>query len=216
MKSRETLKSIRLLLVVGFLAAAPFSIAQSRSRRGAAASDSGRPAVVLRKLTGTGSRSVIRTPSYDTTYGRGSKAAKEWGIVQVEYDSYPEWIDELTITFHALSLEADGSKEYALYRRDVRYMDIKEGREHLAAVYLRPSALLRFGEVVAVAVEFSIDGRIVAGETDTVGGVSLPNDWWKNPAVLKSDLVKRRDGYMLNRAESPFAYVAIDDYEAIK
>lgn len=217
MKGRETHRFLQLLLCMACL----FPLSRALGQRGrltADREDEGRqrPPLVIRDLDGTGSRATVRTPSYDSSYGRGSKPAREWGRLQAEYDSYPEWIDEMTVTFYAMSLNEDGERNYSLYRRDVRYMDIKEDREHLAVVYIRPSALERYGEIVAVAVEFVIDGEIVAVDADSTMGKSLPSDWWKNPRVVKSELVTRRDGYMLSRKESPFAFVAIDDYEVIK
>lgn len=219
MKRRITLQSIRFLLSMAFVLSVSDGLAQYERRGGAstAAPQDQRLPVAIKDLLGTGRRDVVGTPLYTTSYGRGNNAAKEWGIVRVEYATSPEWIDEMMISFYALSLDADTrEKKYTFYQRDVRYMDVEQGRTHLAAVYVRPSALLRFGQIVAVAVEFSIEGKIVATKSESTMGKNLPEDWWKNPLVVKSELVDKREGYMLNRAESPFAYVAIDDYEAIK
>jgi hypothetical protein len=176
-----------------------------------------RPVVSVRRLTGTGNRAEVLTPYYDSSYGRSSRPAREWHRILVEYDSYPDWIDDLTIAFYAISVRADGGQNrYTYYRREVRYMDIERDTGHRAVAYLRPSAVERYGDVVAAAVEFIVDGEVVAMESDSRLRDALPPDWWKNERVVKSELVTIREGYLLNRLESPFAYVNIDDYEAIK
>jgi len=138
-------------------------------------------------------------------------------MISAAYETQPEWIDELTVTFYVLSLvNSQGKTAYSLYRRDVRYMDVKRGRDHIADVYLRPSALERYGEVVAVGVEFTVKGEVVAELGESSLGNQIPAKWWKDPKIVKSEVVTQRDGYLLTRVESPFGWINSDDYEAIK
>ena len=41
-------------------------------------------------------------------------------------------------------------------------------------------------------------------------------DWYKNDAVLQSEFVKVRDGYLLDRASTPFDLVNSDTHEVIR
>ncbi len=171
----------------------------------------------VRKLAGLGKKSRVFTPSFTTDVGRGVNRSREWQAVTVTYDTAPEWIDELLIQFFVLSVIRDPETKrnvYSLYRTTVRYIDVEQGRNHTAAVFLRPTALLRHGEPVAVAAVFTLDGEGVAEVSDE--GSKLPEKWWQNPLVTDSDAPPVRDGYLLDRAKSPWALINSDDYEVIK
>lgn len=177
----------------------------------------GKSPIAIRRIHGLGRKGIVLTPQFQTSVARGAKPPREWGMVMVQYESAPEWIDELTVTFYAMSvINKDGKNAYSLYRRDVHYMDVARDRDHLADVYLRPSALERYGEIVAVAVEIQVKGEVVAELGETSMGAQIPAQWWKDPKVVKSEVVTPREGYMLNRMESPFGWINSDDYEAIK
>jgi len=189
-----------------------------RSRPGGAVRRPAAPGDIVRikRLTGLGGQSKIETPTYRTDVQRGAKPAKTWAKLTTTYDTAPEWIDELTIQYHAMAAKRQGSvKTYTIYKATVRCFDIEEGRGHASAVYLRPAALKRFGELVAVAVEISHKGKVIASQSE-IGGLRLPADWWKNPQVTNLEGVTVREGYLLNRAETPFAFVNVDDYEYIR
>lgn len=176
-----------------------------------------RPAVVARKITGVARRDRVMTPQYSTSVSRGTEPAREWGAVALQYETQPEWIDELTVRFFVLGvIPKDGRNAYSFYRREVTYIDVKKGRNHVADMYLRPSALERFGLVAAVAAEIVVNGEVVAQLSESSMGDQIPPDWWKNEKVLKSESMTIRDGYLINRHESPFAYINVDDHEAIK
>jgi hypothetical protein len=201
-----------------------YAQAVPRGRAGVARPDDGQvgaPAagkVQIRRLLGVGSRGRVFTPVYNTNVGRGTRPARQWGSVTVVYETTPEWIDEMTITYYAMSLDkTSGENKYSLYRKEVPYMDIARDRNHTGVVYIRPSALERFGEIVACAVEIRIDNEVVAQQGESSMGGALPDEWWKDQRVIgRSDLVTIRDAHILNRIESPFAFINIDDYEAIK
>jgi hypothetical protein len=171
----------------------------------------------VRKLTGLSTKSRVFTPSFSTDVGRGVNRAREWQAVTVTYDTAPEWLDELQIQFFVLSVMRDPETKrnvYSLYRNTVRYIDIEQGRNHMAVVFLRPTALLRHGEPVAVAAVFSLDGKVVEEVSDEE--TKLPEKWWKNPLVTDSEATTIRDGYLLDRSKSPWALINPDDYEVIK
>lgn len=169
------------------------------------------------KLVGLGKKARMFTPSYSTDVGRGIQRAKEWRTVLVTYDTAPAWIDELLIQFYVLGMTRDPETNrnvYSFYKMAVRYRDIAEGRDHMARVYLRPAALERYGEPVAVAAVITLEGEVVAEISEEPA--KLPADWWKNPLVTDSKATTTRDGYLLDRSKSPWALINTDDYEVIK
>jgi hypothetical protein len=171
----------------------------------------GGAAIRLRELTGIGPRSLVRTPIYSASISGGRAAAREWGELTVQFDSDPEWIDELSFQYFAL-LYSRVNKEYTLLKGAVTYVDVARGRGHLSSAYIRPNTLLRYGDVVAVAVEVLLKGETVTtvSEGKMADKQPLPVEWWKNAKLAP------KDGYILNRTQTPFAFINVDDYEAIK
>jgi len=166
----------------------------------------------LRKFSGVGRACLVKTPIYQTTVPRSATQEQDWHQVTVTYDTAPEWLDEVVFQYHVLSLHTvEGKRKFNLYRKAVRYIDIKKGRNHNSTVFLRPSTRERYGDVVAAAVEVMVGGKVVA--TEKAESMPMPDVWWKNPAVTESADLTVRDGYLLDRANSPFALINIDDYE---
>ncbi|NQT92574.1 MAG: hypothetical protein HQ559_07430 [Lentisphaerae bacterium] len=203
-----------LLLLLGFCLDCPAQYARPGGavRRPAATDE----IVRIKRLTGLGGQSKVETPTYRTDVQRGAKPAKMWVRLTTTYDTAPEWIDELTLQYHAMAAKKEGPvTRYTIYKATVRCFDIEAGRGHASAVYLRPAALKRYGELVAVAVEITHDGKIVDSKSE-ISGLRLPPDWWKNPQVTDREGVTVKEGYLLNRAETPFAFVNVDDYEYVR
>ncbi len=171
----------------------------------------------IRRITGVGPRARVATPVYQTSMGGGVRRPQDWHVVSVTYDTAPEWIDDLTVQFYVLSMRPDPVTRqnlYSLFRKTVRYGDVERGRDHRAVAFLRPAALKRFGDVVASAAVFSLDGRVVAEPSEQ--SVNLPELWWRNPLVVDNPALTVREGYLLNRNESPWMLVNPDDYEVIR
>jgi hypothetical protein len=112
-------------------------------------------------------------------------------------------------------IKVNGVDAFSFYQKSVKYVDIEKGRAHMSTVFLRPSAVKRYGKVIASAVEIFIDGDKVAEKSVSSLKV-LPEKWWTNAQVTESAAVTSRDGYLLDRSETPFAFVNVDDYEVIK
>jgi hypothetical protein len=200
------------------------SYAETRSvrsgRPGTHTAEPSSPEVVrIRKLTGLNREGVARTPEYQQNSGIPSiKRPQDWVEIKLEYDTKPAWIDELSIQFFVLTeYEVKGKFLYVLNRKTLRSTDVEQANGHLASVYLPPNAVKRYGYPTALAVEVSIDGKVVAtlaqlGEKK----LKLPADWWKNDTVVKGEGVSLRDEGLLTRDRSPFALTAIDDYEVLR
>jgi len=198
-------------LVGAFLVAVVFDAA-AQARAGAEPRMAGASGPVrLREISGIGTRGLVRTPEYNSSVSRGRTAARSWAEILVQFDTDPDWVDELQFQYYVL-LYSRQTREFLFLKGNVTHMDVARGRGHLSAMYVRPAALERHGDVVAIAVE-----AVLKGETVTVGsegrlpqGMTLPAEWWKTTKLVP------RDGYLLNRNQTPFAFVNYDDYEVVK
>ncbi|NQU39675.1 MAG: hypothetical protein HQ523_06960 [Lentisphaerae bacterium] len=207
--------TLTLVISLASVLVAGHGLGQQRPAAGAVEAEDARDVLRLRKLVWQGAQAKVKTPEYRTTASKGVTVPGEWWQFTVEYDTKPEWIDDLTFQFYVLGVGVvEGKKAYSFYSARVSYIDIKEGRGHKATVFLRPNTVERYGEPAAFAVEIYHNGQMVLQETEAATKVSKL--WWKDPQVIDSPLVSKRDGVLLNRARSPFAYVDVDAYETIK
>ena len=173
----------------------------------------------IRKLLGVGRSGQEKTPEYKTSVARGIKPAADWAQITVTYDTTPKWIDELVIQYYVLTMIVEeGKTVYSFFKATVKYVDVEKGRDHQGSVYLRPSVLKRHGNVVAAAVEISHEGKVIQtrSEVDSESGVKEEKWWADDSKVMKSPMVTPRDGYLLDRSQTPFALINIDDYEVSK
>jgi hypothetical protein len=186
--------------------------AKKSGASGDAAGDLTLEDIKVRKLIGLGTQSLVKSPEFRVSAMRGIKPLGDWAQITLKFDTTPEWIDELTFDFFALA--KDSRDQFSFYKGSVRYVDIEKGRDHLAVMYVRPSTLKRYGQLVAVGVEVISKGKTIAAMSDPApkeGNVA--DAWWKQD--MKSS-VTPRDGCLLDRSQSPFALISIDDYEVIK
>lgn len=167
----------------------------------------------VKKYFGLGRQCLIKTPVYNTSHGRTPGQEQEWFRIAVQYETSEDWLDNVVFQYYVMAVKKEqGQEVYSLYKKTVRYGDVAKGKAHLSDVFLRPVALKRYGDVVATAVEILVDGKTVATEQDS--SIKLPEKWWDDQNVLKVAIV--REGYLLDRSQSPFALLNIDDYEVIR
>ncbi len=205
MKLRLDFSKVLVVLVCGVVLSTGVAVAQqARGRAGI---------LRVRSFVGVGNKNLVRTPEYRSSVARSANRAQMWQCLAISYDTAPEWIDEITVRYYAMSLTKEaGAVAYTVFKTSVRYADIKAGTKHLGVAYLHPKAIDRYGDVVAVAVEILNQGEVIA-ERSEIKGKSIPQDWWKNATVMDSPSVKTKEGYLLSKGDSPFALVNIDDYE---
>jgi hypothetical protein len=157
--------------------------------------------VKIRKIT---PNSKVATPEYKLLTGQVMSQTRNWFQVLVDYDTSPEWMDDLTFTYYIVCESKTGATKFTLFRGEVTYVNIQKGK-HRSDMYLHPSTIARYGVVQRVGVVISSQGRVLAME-------SLPSTgsprWWEQ--------LTPQDGYVLNRMQTPFAMIYFDDYEAIK
>ncbi len=179
------------------------------------------------------------TPSYTSTINmsrKGRGRVRQWALFEVTYETAPAWLDEVEFNYTVMLRRPTekNTDEYSIFRASVKYLDVAgalnplnaNGGVHQSCVVLHPNAFTRYGDerdgatrgVVAIVLEISVDGRVMATESEVAAPyrTKIPADWWKNPQVLNSDAVKMRDGYLMDRSKSPFAMINPDDYEMVK
>jgi hypothetical protein len=165
----------------------------------AAASGASTDIIRIRKLT-PGSE---KTPIFKTAVqGQGFARQTDWWRVVVEYETAPEWTDELEFTYYAYMKDQSNKNAPVMFRATVTYVNIAKGK-HMSDMFLHPNILARMGRVEQVAVVVKAKGAVVATESTA----KTPN-WW--------DQFSPVEGVMLNRGQTPFAMVDYDMYEAIK
>lgn len=159
------------------------------------------------------------TPVYTSSATQPSpKRPREWAVFEVGYETIPEWLDEVVVTYYIMTEKraaAEAREKYSFYRTTVRYADVARG-EHNACAVLPPNLLLRYGDkVIGIAVEItSTDGTLLDWKNEVEGSL-LPAEWWKKAEVIDSKNVTRRDG-LTDRSKTPFGLANIDDYEVVK
>ncbi|MFC1462339.1 hypothetical protein ACFLQU_01925 [Verrucomicrobiota bacterium] len=185
--------------------------------RGAAKVDP--DAVRIRKFTGLGSKGKIRTPVFRASSSRATiNPPGDWARITTEYSTSKDWIDELVFHYYVMTeTKTKGQKPYNFFKATVRYGDIERSPRHFSTVFLKPNTVKRFGEPIGIAIEIVYGGQVVATKSDVLRSGKLPDgEWWKNPRVTDSPKVTSRGGYLLNRSETPFALIDMDDYETIR
>lgn len=146
---------------------------------------------------------TMRTPEYNVNGVQNRAGRREWLVIATQYETKPEWIDELTFTYYVLFNDEEARPPYKLFRGEVTYTNIKEDR-HMSRMYMHPSILERYDEPEYVGLEVKYEGRIV-------GRVSEPQAnerWWERFSPV--------EGFVLNRTQTPFAFINIETLEAIK
>jgi len=154
----------------------------------------------IRKMTPS---TKSKTPIFKTAIqGQAQAAQRDWWRVEVEYDTKPDWIDQLEFTYYVYMKDQSNKGAEVMFRSSVTYVNVKKGR-HYSDMFLHPNTLLRMGRVEQVAVVIKMGGAIVA----TKSTAQTPN-WW--------DRYRPVEGVLLSRAQTPFALVSYDLYEQVK
>lgn len=154
----------------------------------------------------------VTTPIHETADGADTiqvsgmplepTGRKDWFRVFVHYRTTPKWIDRLTLEFYVLMPSPE--KEKVLFKGAVNYVDIPEGRDHLAEMYMHFNTYARhygYGEI-QTAVIAKINGKIVGIDEKN----SLDNPWWEDKQAFKCGL--------LNRLDTPFRVINMELYES--
>ena len=177
-----------------------------RAAVAAAAAETGKDVVTIRKLTGLGPEGRAPTPDYSVSPSENSRA-RDWAKITVIYDTESEWIDELEFRYTAV-VKHPKTGAFTLFPCTVAYVDIAKGRNHMSTVFLRPNTVERYGALERIAVEIYSKGELLS----SAGLPETPPQWWRLPMTN----VRTMPGILLNRSQTPFAFVGWDNYETIK
>lgn len=164
-----------------------------------AAAQTGGGAVKITKVE----TNVVKTPEYQIVGGPAKRYdIGEWLEVEVEFETTPEMIPELTFRYVVLI-------EGKLVEGKVTHVNIASGRDHFSVMYIEPRALSRLagGKFVGVNTAEAVWVDVIRGGK-TVATHPMP----KKPLPKLS----RITGVMRNKDQTPFAPLYYDRYEAIK
>jgi hypothetical protein len=150
---------------------------------------------------------VVPTPDiqFQGTAHRTGRA-EQWLEVEVNFESAPEWTDELTFKYYILLAGKCLTGE-------VTHVNIPKGRDLNSVMYIAPRTLQRLLDNKAltpnvienVGVQILNKGAVVATESFK----RMPNpQWWQSMPQVS--------GMVINKLDTPFAPLYWDRYEAIK
>ncbi len=197
----------RKRLALGLSVAVLLALAGARQVVGQAPSGVSRDSLNIRRIDA----SRTRTPIYNQrSQINVREEVREWFRIEVEYQSTPDWLDEVTFTYHVLlrnddlARPGDPRSAFRLLRGQVTNVNVPRGRRNYSVMFIHPRTIERFGSIERIAVTASSGGVVM----DTATEPESRTRWWEElPPV---------EGLLLNRLETPFALIAYDRYEAIK
>ncbi len=136
---------------------------------------------------------------------------QKWVKMEVTFDANPEFTDELTFTYYALTTDN------RLLVGRVNHVNILKGRDLHSVMYISPKSIVKIlqhkpaatGELPLAQVTVTISKPGVAAPIamGNLKGVGR-GEWW---ATLKQE-----EGFLANKTETPFAPLFWDYYEAVK
>jgi hypothetical protein len=148
------------------------------------------------------SPAVVKTPEYNLTSGPTKRSKLgEWLEVEVEFETKPEDIDELTFNYTIMI-------ENKLLTGQVTHVNIPKGREHFSVVYIAPRTL-----------EKLTGGRLTSASIQNVWVTCERQGMKLDVAAYKPGPIPnlpQTTGLILNKDETPFAPLFYDRYEPIK
>ena len=151
---------------------------------------------------------VIRTPEYTFNGDPRRFTQSQWLEVEVEFSARPEITPELTLRYYILFAGT-------LLTGEVTHVNIPAGQSLFSVMYVPPRNLARFlrgAPLTANSIENIAVQIVRPGVAQALAEFVLkPNPrgpWWTT--------LQQTPGFVLNKAETPFAPLYWDRYEAIK
>ena len=171
----------------------------------------GKEGVVIRKMDAIGQNAKVKTPEFKNNNANDNAnepqvQARDWARIAVQYDTDVEWTDEIEFRYMVL-VKHPKTSVYTMFPCSVTYIDVPKGKRHVSTVFLRPATLERYGAVEWAGVKVYLKGK------DTPVAMAQIPETDQRPWTAT---VTTKEGVLLNRAQTPFAQVAIDNYETIK
>ncbi len=160
------------------------------------------------------------TPGFgERTHRQARSPSESWLQVAARIStdaSESEWLDEMTVNWHVM---LEGGETPRLYfQTTTEYIDIKDGDDNYAVVYLRPAMIDRYfggrrtpgARNTVVYVEVLVDNVPVANGNYNPGRIRVPDDWWRSPRL------NRVERSLLSPDKTPFQWLDYEFYMTLK
>jgi hypothetical protein len=169
----------------------------------AQAAPAGRIPISIRKVE----MEQLETPLFSVRGPNQQTPREKWVRIFAEFDAEPEWTDDLTFNFYlGVRGKAETAPPLSLFKGAVTYVNVPQGRRHMAEVFVHPVMLERFGEPGPVALEVRQGGRLIA----QTGKPEPSTPWWNDPRAIP------QEGALLDRGRSPYALLDLETQLMIK
>lgn len=188
MTIRNSFFPVSLVLLIAFLL--PETIR-------AQAAPAARIPVAIRKVE----MEQIETPLYNVRGPSQQTPRKKWVRIYAEFDAEPEWTDDLTFNFYlAIKGKSETAPPFSVFKGSVTYVNIPQGRRHMAEVFVHPVMFERYGDPGPIVVEVRQGGRLML----QTGKPEPSAAWWNDPRYIP------QEGALIDRAKSPFALLDLE------
>ncbi len=133
----------------------------------------------------------------------GSTLAKKWLRIETEFDTLPEWADDVTLKYYVLM---GRGRDARMFGGEVTYINIEKGQRHMSAMFMHPNTVERYGQgnVEAVHVELWYQGRLMDQDNTPIANIR----WWEGNEPIR--------GFLLDPQQTPWSVTAFDRYEESK
>ena len=136
--------------------------------------------------------------------GRPSTLWRKWLKIEVQFESKPEWADDVQIKYYVL---VGRGEDRRLFVGDVTHINVAKGTQHYSAMFIQPNTLKRYGagQIDQVTVRLFYKGAVVS----TMSSPPNPKEsWW--------DQFAPTPGYLLPPQDTPWAPIADERFDAVK
>lgn len=117
----------------------------------------------------------------------------EWARIEVEYQSFPDWTDEVDLDIYVLM------DDEVILKGTLKQINLSRKHSHKAVFYLHPTTLERFRSIHKIAIQGSSAGKI---EDTRQWPSTTHQEWWKTASIRKGLLKKSFETpFFLNDAE---------------
>ena len=136
--------------------------------------------------------------------GRPSTLWRKWLKIEVQFESKPEWADDVQLKYYVLVGKGEDRR---LFVGDVTHINVAKGTQHYSAMFIQPNTLKRYGagQIDQVTVRLFYKGAVSSTASVPPGA---KDGWW--------DRFSPTPGYLLPPQETPWAPIADERFEAVK
>lgn len=130
---------------------------------------------------------------------------QDWGMIEVYYESTPEWADDVEVRYYVL-MKGEKPKRNVMLSGSNVYVHVAREKDHVSTIYIPPQALSRYGDVLRIRAELWYNGILQ-------DAIQWPRTAGKTPWWTR---IKPAYGSLFNRYYTPFEHEAQVREEVIK